>query len=545
LSCGITGKKKALSLSDLEPDPFAQYKAYDHFVKGDLYEQSGNLDAAAEEYRKALIFDPGSLEIRRILSEVYFEQRKFDEAAILRSEIAEKSAEDYNFIADCLRYNKDLESAASFYRRSLELDSTQYLTRIYLARIYQFLGRNDEAETEYRKLLRSAPNKVDVFLDLADFYLKTDNLGQALDSYANAATLDSLDMRPLVGMAAIYLANADSLRADSLYFAIAQRNWDNPDVLNSLIVSFYNVRDYEKAEILARRIAEISPDTPGALKRYAMILFSNEKMAEAESLLTLIEQRGEGDALVYYYLARIKQEKADYPAAEEFLKSSLAFSDTMIDTWISLAMVINRQDRYNDALHVMSQALNTIPQDSSAILFFTSVIHSQNNQFALARDGYLRLRDSDPDNIGIRFNLASAYERLGEFDVAEREFEWIIEKDPDNALALNYLGYMYADKGMKLHKAKELIERALTIEPDNVAFLDSYAWVFYRLGRYDEALRQMKKAMQGDANDPVIFDHQGDIYLALNEEDLAHQSWAKALELKPDDETIRAKLNAK
>jgi tetratricopeptide (TPR) repeat protein len=210
---------------------------------------------------------------------------------------------------------------------------------------------------------------------------------------------------------------------------------------------------------------------------------------------------------------------------------------------VNLALVVNEQKRYGDAIGVMADAMASVPQDSNAILFFASAIHAQNERFDLARDGYLRLMASEPDNIGVRFNLGSSYERLGQFEEAEQEFEWIIDKEPENALALNYLGYMYAEKGIKLEKAMKLIERALLIDPDNGAYLDSYAWVLYKMERYEEALVQMNKAVQNDSDDPAIYDHQGDIYLALNQEDLARKSWTKALELKPDDEIIQAKLN--
>jgi len=535
--------KEAPKTFDAKLDEFSSYKAYDHFVKGDLYEQSGNLDAAAEEYRKALIFDPGSVEIRRALSEIYFQQRRFDEGAILRSEIDDKGAEDYNFIADCLRYNKDLESAAGFYRQSLKLDSTQYVARLYLAKILQFTGHNKEAESEFLKLLNLTADKFEVYLELADFYLKADELDKALDSYIGASSSDSLDSRPLIGMAAIYLTKGDTTKADSLYYSLAGLNWDNPEFLNSIIISFYNIEDFEKAEILAERIAELLPDNPLAVKRYAMVLYGNKKFERAESLMVELDNGGEADAGVYYYLGRLKQEKEDFPSAEEYFRKSLALSDTLIDSWVNLALVVNEQKRYGDAIGVMADAMASVPQDSNAILFFASAIHAQNERFDLARDGYLRLMASEPDNIGVRFNLGSSYERLGQFEEAEQEFEWIIDKEPENALALNYLGYMYAEKGIKLEKAMKLIERALLIDPDNGAYLDSYAWVLYKMERYEEALVQMNKAVQNDSDDPAIYDHQGDIYLALNQEDLARKSWTKALELKPDDEIIQAKLN--
>lgn len=543
VACGGAARKEPIASE--EPDQFSSYRAYDHFVKGDLYEQSGNYDSAAEEYRKALIFDPKSVEIRRSLSEVYFQQRKFDEAAILRSEIAEKTADDYNFIADCLRFTKDLESAASFYKRSLELDSLQYIPRLYLAKIYSYLGKGREAEQQLKELLKVAPDKTEAYLELAEFYVDEKNLDKAFGAYKEAAESDTADIRPVIGMAGIYLARNDTVQAESLYFAVARRNWDDIELLSGLIISFYAIQRYNEAEEIAARIVELAPQDISAQRRYAMILYGNRKFPKAESLMTEIENRGGADAALYYYLARIKQDQKEYAKSEGYFRKSLALADTLIDSWINLAMVVDEQDRYGEALGVMRDAMERLPEDSTAILFYTSLIHSRNEQFELAKTGYERLLKSNPDDISFRFNLGAACERLGKYEDAEKEFRWIIKKDPNNALALNYLGYMFADRGVNLKESKGLIERALAIEPENGAFLDSYAWVLYKMGRYDEALEQMKKAIQFDIGDPVVYDHQGDIYFALNQDELARQSWSKALELKPDDEAIRAKLNVR
>jgi tetratricopeptide (TPR) repeat protein len=546
LTCGGPLRKgNRSSETHQSPDPFSSYQAYEHFVQGDLYEQAGNFEAAAEEYRKALIFDPGSAEIRRDLSNIYFDQKKFEEAAILRSEISEKDINDYNFIADCLRYTKDLESSAKFYLRSLDLDSTQYLPRAYVARIMQLLGKTKEAEKQFKLLVKFAPDQFEALLDLAGFYLDTNKLDKALSAYGEARATDSLDVRPVIGMAAIFLARADTAQADSLYSGLADRYWDDSRMLGSLILLFYNIRDLDGAEKIAGRVAELTPDDPGAEKRYAMILFSNRKYAQAESLMLDLDQKGGADASLYYYLARIKQEGKDYAGAESFYRKSLALTDTAADTWLNLALVVDQQKRYQDALDIMRRAMIAVPQDSAAVIFYTSVIHANNDNYEMAKAGYERLLKSNPDDSGLRFQLASMDERLGNFEEAEKGFKWIIQKDPKNSMALNYLGYMYADKGIKLKESRELIERALDIDPDNGAYLDSYAWVLYKMGKYDEALVQMQKAMKTEIADPVLYDHEGDIYAALKQDARARESWQKALDLKPDDETIRAKLESK
>lgn len=542
LGCGGTARKQSPAAKQQRSDPFSAYRAYDHFVRGDLYEQSGNFPAAIEEYRKALIYDPGSAEIRRSLSEIYRRQRRFTEAAVLRSEIEEKEARDYNFIGDCLRYSNDLEGAADFYRRSLEIDSTQYTTRIYLGGMLYHLGDYNGAEKNFKMASEFSSKKVEGYLELATFYLRISENEKALETYYKALEEDPDEIRSALGAAGLHWSRGDTVTADSIYSSLLERHRDSIQSLNSLISTFYVLDRLDLAEKASQRTAELLPNDPEMQRRYAFTLFGNGNFAVAESVMVALDDKAMADGLIYYYLGRLSQRGEDFSTAEGYFKESLAMEDTIVYSWINLAVVTDAQGRYEEALEIMHKAYDKIPYDSLEVLYYTAIIHSRNEHFELARDGYLRLLESRPEDIEIGFNLAASYERLGQFDDAEREFQWIIKKAPDHGLALNYLGYMYADQGIKLDQALQMIEKAVSLDPQNGAFLDSYAWVLFRLGRHDEALIQMKEALKYDESDAVLYDHQGDIYSALTSHELARESWIKALEIDPDNEEIKAKL---
>lgn len=542
LACSAGVKKSPQSEANPRSDSINQAQAYDYFVRGDLYEQAGDLENAADMYRKALIYDPSSIEIRRILSNVYLRQGNFSEAAVLRSEISEKSPDDYNFIGNCLQFTKDYAGAADFYERSLELDPTQFTPRRYLAVLQEALGRYDDAEKNYKIAIQYSPEKTESILELGAFYLKLKKYDQAIATLNEAKNDQQTDMRVITDLGAAMIAKGDTAGVDSLLLDTMQKNWDRPEILESLVPLLYSVNDVENAEKTAGRIAEIFPDDPEIARRYAFIVFGNDQYARAESLLTAIDKKGWADSDVYYYLGRIKQIGEQYDSAEGYFRKALALEDSLSDAWINLALCVDQQGRYQEALSIMKDALEKIPSDSTGILFYTCVIHTRNEKYELAREGYSRLLKSNPDNIQFKFNLASSCERLGEFDEAEKYFKEILKSDPDNALTLNYLGYMYADRGVKLEEAEKMIKRALEIEPDNGAYLDSYAWVLYKLGKYEKAIVAMNSALEKDQSDPILYDHQGDIYAALNEINKANDSWKKALELDPENEEIRAKI---
>jgi tetratricopeptide (TPR) repeat protein len=109
---------------------------------------------------------------------------------------------------------------------------------------------------------------------------------------------------------------------------------------------------------------------------------------------------------------------------------------------------------------------------------------------------------------------------------------------------MNYLGYMWAEHGMKLEKARELIEKALKLEPKNAAYLDSLAWVLFKLNQPEKALDAALKAVElSEEPDATVQDHLGDIYAALNKPDKAKEAWRKSVSLE-DNEQVRKKLGA-
>jgi tetratricopeptide (TPR) repeat protein len=114
--------------------------------------------------------------------------------------------------------------------------------------------------------------------------------------------------------------------------------------------------------------------------------------------------------------------------------------------------------------------------------------------------------------------------------------------DQDHHMAMNYLGYMWAERRVSLPEAEKLILRALQFEAENPAYLDSLGWVYFQQGRYEEARTYLEKALKGLPEDPVILDHYGDVLLKLGHAEEALAAWKKALETSEEPDPIRAKI---
>ena len=133
-------------------------------------------------------------------------------------------------------------------------------------------------------------------------------------------------------------------------------------------------------------------------------------------------------------------------------------------------------------------------------------------------------------------------EKQAKFDDAVRAFERVIAIDPKHAEAYNYVGYMYAERGQNLDEAISLIGKALSLEPDNGYFIDSLGWAYYQQGKYPDALRELKRAVDRAKEDPVIFEHLGDAYAKNGLEEDALAAWEKSLSLDPNADGVKQKV---
>jgi len=153
-----------------------------------------------------------------------------------------------------------------------------------------------------------------------------------------------------------------------------------------------------------------------------------------------------------------------------------------------------------------------------------------------------------PGSKAAHFLLGAAYERSGKREQAVAEFRRLLDADPEYHAALNYLGYMFAERGEHLDEAQKLIEKAVALEPDNGAYVDSLGWVYYRLGRFEQARATLERATRLETADGTVQEHLGDVYGAMGQRDRAGEAYRRAIALEAGDpakaEAVRRKLDS-
>ena len=211
-----------------------------------------------------------------------------------------------------------------------------------------------------------------------------------------------------------------------------------------------------------------------------------------------------------------------------------------------------------NAAMAIGESLNALKRRDEAIAHFRALSERHKNRHeALVRVGDLlraeekfteaaeayddamaRIDDPAGANWTLYYVRGIAHERAKQWDKAEQDFQQALTLQPDQPLVLNYLAYSWADQGVRLDEAHEMIERAVAQRPTDGYIVDSLGWVLYRKGRFEDAVRQLERAIELQPNDPVINDHLGDAYWQVGRRLEARFQWQRVLTLKPEDRSL-------
>ena len=164
-------------------------------------------------------------------------------------------------------------------------------------------------------------------------------------------------------------------------------------------------------------------------------------------------------------------------------------------------------------------------------------------QYPKAVKAFEAARKIAPEDFRVGYGLSAVYQSMGEHGRAESELRALLKKHPDDPVANNALGYFFAETSRNLDEAAELVKKALEVDPENGAYIDSLGWVYYQQGKLGEALKLLEDAFEKE-EDGVIAEHLGDVLYRLNRQEEARKYWKRAEELDPwlESSTKRLKL---
>jgi tetratricopeptide (TPR) repeat protein len=249
----------------------------------------------------------------------------------------------------------------------------------------------------------------------------------------------------------------------------------------------------------------------------------------------------------YYFLGAIAYEEKRFADALENYRKALLLGLETQQIYFDIAAVQLALNKPREALDYLEKARRKFRQ-SFVGEFYSGLAYMRLKEFTNALEHFTaaeivaKATETNRLTHHFYFELGAAHERAGKIPQAEGYFEQCLKMSPSFPAALNYLGYMWAERGTNLGRAREMIEKAVKLDPTNAAYLDSLGWVLFKQGFPKEALAPIRKAVElNDEPDATLYDHLGDVYLALKQPDEARAAWRKSLELEPN-KTVEKKL---
>jgi tetratricopeptide (TPR) repeat protein len=228
------------------------------------------------------------------------------------------------------------------------------------------------------------------------------------------------------------------------------------------------------------------------------------------------------------------------------LDKALDYADTAIkESPNSRALAIMRADviaengRISEAIEILMRLATGGAGEDLEVSFAMIGVYEKARQFSDAQSVLDAAGKQFPDDLQIHFLQGALHEKQNRIADAEVAFRKALELEKNSAPAMNYLGYMLADRGLKLDEALKLIQKAVEVEPGNGAYLDSLGWVYFRMNRLDLAEEFLQKAARFVDNDSDIHDHLAQLHYKRGNYEGARQEWSKALSLATDREDIQ------
>lgn len=483
-----------------------------HLLLGRLYRMNNDFLKAEDQFKTAVKMQPTSEEAVISLAYLYSEEGDLKRSTAVLNQFPEASrtAKLYAALGFTYEQQKDYKKAVEAYRKATDLDHDNLDAIRGLAQNLLNDGQTDAALEQFNLIAADNPEDAQTLIRIAEILRKNGKYKEALDNLTKAQTLVPDSIEVSYNIALVHAALGQYKEAASGLEDLLKKN-ERAD-------GDYSSSDRSNRALFLERLGSIYRDA--------------SKTAEAEAAFRKMIPLGDEFALRgYQELIDTYREEKEWGKATAIAREGVAKLPNERGLKLVLASQLADTGQPEDALKTAQSMLKGNEEDREvyiAIAQMNSRLRRWNDADA-ALDKAEGLTTKSDDKLNLNFIRGSFYERQKKFEKAEQMFQLVLKDDPRNASALNYLGYMLADRGVRLDEALGYIRKAVELEPANGAFLDSLGWVYFKQGKFDLAEAQLTKAQEQMSTDPTIHEHLGDLYQKTGRLKEAAAQWERSL----------------
>ena len=484
-----------------------------HLVLGQLYTVNHESQKAQQEFEAAQKIDPNSEDVALNLARLYSESGDMKRAIATLKAVPEDDRSAKLAFALGASYDqiKDTKDAVAAYQQAVDMDPDNLDAKRALAQALLNNNQLDDALHAYQEIADSDPQDAQALVRIAECQRRQGHYEQALATLKKAQALSTDSDEILFN---------EALTLDSL-----GRYPESTQLLNGLVSrsakadNQYNEGEKNNRSIFLDRLANVEKEqnhTEAAAAAYKQLILLGGEYAERGYQGEVDIYR---DAKQYTKATEVAREAANAMPKNKAIQLMLAgqLADTgHAEEGLTLA---NAQLKHNDDDRDVYLALAQI---DTRLRRWKEASEDIDKAAALPVHG-------DDDSRYVIFLRGALEERQKHYDAAEDQFRKILTLDPNNSMTLNYLGYMLADRGVKLPDALSMLQKAVQLDPQNYAYLDSLGWAYFKMGQYPLAEENLRKASERVSSDPTVHDHLGELYEKTGRLRLAVAQWDQSL----------------
>ena len=408
-----------------------------------------------------------------------------------------------------------------------------------LADFYERERRWSDAAGAYARILQRNPRSIDVKTRYASALLNAggkENAGKARDALSEIVAARATEARPLYLLSQAQRRLGDVAGAEASARKLVALNRKSPWGYYALAEALEARHDYQGVvDELAPVVAEFRGKTSDTSFDVGILLphlgFAYQELGQNEKAITTFEEARKlspDDAAVASYLVEANIAAKKYAAAVDAAKSGLAQNPDDLRLLRLQAQALRHTGKADQGIALLEKAAKAHGDDPIAYVTLAQA-YSDADRAAQAVKVLQDAQAKFPDNDQVAFELGTVYDKQKKFSDAESAFRTVLARDPENAAALNYIGYMLAERGERLDESVTYLKKALQIEPDNGSYLDSLGWAYFKSDKLDLAAENLKRAADQLPANSVIQDHYGDVLTRLGRFDEAIAAYTRAI----------------
>ncbi len=492
------------------------------FELAKIYVRSGDYQGAMEQVQTAADIDPENPYYQLLIADIHILKEQVEKATKIHEQLARKEPDNIlhqRKLLDIYMYTERFEDAIRVIDHIENIQGFSEELSIQKQQLYIHLGMLDQAITEAEKMIRFFPEEGLFYELLGELYMETGQEEKAKNIYKNLLELMPDSHMPRLLLADYYLKRQDTETA----FIYLKESFDSQEMeIESkirIVFVFLFLADeqdeavhIEKAKELTRMIIETHPDDPEAYFVYGDILNRNDQLEEART---------------------------------QYLKGA-QLDPSKLDLWQQILSLDLQLGEYQKMLKHSEMALDYF-FEQPILFLFNGLANMQLKDYESAASSLeyglsITIADEDLEQDFITM-LGDVYHYLDLHEESDRYYQQAIEKNPENATALNNYSYHLALRGERLEEALAMSEKANQINPSNAAFQDTYGWIKYQMGAYEDAEYWIRKALEtSEEPSGAILEHYGDVLYKLGDREKALNYWIKANEAGEGSDLLHKKI---